>query len=138
MTLSKDAPTIEEMPASERIVVILPKELVETLTALAKAKGLARTAYIRMVLTEHVQETEIEDLGLSGRTAKELYAEWEKAREDLVQLRGRYIVIETAQPGVPIKTPERALTEEALKELTDLERKVDVIYEAYLKRMQRD
>ena len=56
MTLSKDAPTIEEMPASERIVVILPRELVETLTELAKAKGLARTAYIRMVLTEHVQE----------------------------------------------------------------------------------
>ena len=39
MTLSKDAPTIEEMPASERIVVILPRELVETLTELAKSKG---------------------------------------------------------------------------------------------------
>ena len=63
MTLSKDAPTIEEMPASERIVVILPKELVETLTALAKAKGLARTAYIRMVLTEHVQDVEAEEPG---------------------------------------------------------------------------
>ena len=61
MTLGNRAPTIEEMPASERIVVILPKELVETLTALAKGKGLARTAYIRMVLTEHVQETETEE-----------------------------------------------------------------------------
>ena len=63
MTLSKDASTIEEMPASERIVVILPKELVETLTELAKAKGLARTAYIRMVLTEHVQDVEAEERG---------------------------------------------------------------------------
>ena len=49
------------MPASERIVVILPKELVETLTKLAKDKGLARTAYIRMVLTGHVQEQEAGD-----------------------------------------------------------------------------
>ncbi len=56
MTLAKGAPTIEEMPASERIVVILPRELVDQLTELARAKGLARTAYIRMVLTEHVRD----------------------------------------------------------------------------------
>lgn len=61
MTLAKGALTIEEMPASERIVVILPKELVETLTKLAKDNGLARTAYIRMVLTKHVQEQEAGD-----------------------------------------------------------------------------
>ncbi len=43
------------MGMSERIVAILPKELVDELTELAKSKGLARTAYIRMILTEHVQ-----------------------------------------------------------------------------------
>lgn len=60
MTPARSAPTIDEMTASERIVAILPKELVETLTELAKAKGLSRAAYMRMVLTEHVQETESE------------------------------------------------------------------------------
>lgn len=45
---------IEPMAAASRIVLILPRELVETLTALANRKGLSRSAYIRMVLTEHV------------------------------------------------------------------------------------
>ena len=70
MTLSKDTPTIEEMPASERIVVILSRELVETLTELAKAKGLARTAYIRMVLTEHVEHVKEQEAKASDAWAK--------------------------------------------------------------------
>lgn len=56
MTTAQPASTLQEMPPGERIIVIFPKELVESLTALAKAKGLTRTAYIRMVLTEHVNK----------------------------------------------------------------------------------
>jgi hypothetical protein len=41
----------------ERIIISLPKELIEALSRLAARKGLARTAYIRMVLTEHVAES---------------------------------------------------------------------------------
>ena len=37
-----------------RIIMILPKDLVEKLDALAKVKGLSRAAYIRMILLEHV------------------------------------------------------------------------------------
>jgi predicted DNA binding CopG/RHH family protein len=55
LTLRQPENRVEEMPRSERIVVILPRELVDALTRLADAKGLARTAYIRMVLTEHVK-----------------------------------------------------------------------------------
>ena len=42
--------------SNTRIVIILPKELVEKLDALAKARGLARAAYIRMVLLEHIKD----------------------------------------------------------------------------------
>jgi hypothetical protein len=40
---------------SSRIVLILPEELVKSLTRLARSKGLSRASYIRMALTEHVQ-----------------------------------------------------------------------------------
>ena len=58
MTSQASATTIGPMAVTPRIVISLPAELLEALTEAAKAKGLARTAYIRMVLTEHVQETE--------------------------------------------------------------------------------
>ena len=38
-----------------RIIMILPKDLVEKLDTLAKVKGLSRAAYIRMILLEHVR-----------------------------------------------------------------------------------
>lgn len=57
MTLPTAELTLPDMAPSDRIVVILPRELVEALTALARRKGLARVAYIRMVLTEHVAAT---------------------------------------------------------------------------------
>jgi len=40
---------------STRIILILPEELLKTLTTLARRKGLSRAAYIRMALTEHVE-----------------------------------------------------------------------------------
>jgi len=46
------------MAAGMRIVLVLPRELVETLGARARRKGLSRAAYIRMILTEHVQVEE--------------------------------------------------------------------------------
>jgi metal-responsive CopG/Arc/MetJ family transcriptional regulator len=49
------------MAAASRIVLILPRELVETLTALANRKGLSRSAYIRMVLTEYVRTQRRDD-----------------------------------------------------------------------------
>jgi len=53
--------TADRIPIVERILIRLPKELLEALGTLAKAKGLSRTAYIRMVLTEHVNEPERKD-----------------------------------------------------------------------------
>jgi len=40
--------------ASSRIVLILPEDLLKSLSALAHRKGLSRASYIRMALTEHV------------------------------------------------------------------------------------
>ena len=40
--------------ASSRIVLILPEDLLKTLSALAHSKGLSRASYIRMALTERV------------------------------------------------------------------------------------
>ena len=51
------------MAVTPRFMISLPAELAERLTELAKNKGLSRTAYIRMVLTEHVQEQEDSDSG---------------------------------------------------------------------------
>jgi len=42
----------------ERIIISLPRELLEKLNELARRKGLSRASYIRMILTEHVQEQE--------------------------------------------------------------------------------
>jgi len=47
-------PAVDTVPAVERIMLSLPKELLEKLTELAKKKGLSRASFIRMVLTEHV------------------------------------------------------------------------------------
>jgi metal-responsive CopG/Arc/MetJ family transcriptional regulator len=51
---------VDTVPAVERIMLSLPKDLLEKLTALAKRKGLSRASFIRMVLTEHVNEEERE------------------------------------------------------------------------------
>ena len=40
----------------ERITIILPKELVKKLTALAKGRGLSRAAFIRMTLFERARD----------------------------------------------------------------------------------
>ena len=40
--------------ASSRIVLILPEDLLKSLSALAHRKGLSRASYIRMALTEHI------------------------------------------------------------------------------------
>jgi metal-responsive CopG/Arc/MetJ family transcriptional regulator len=42
----------------ERIMLSLPRELLDKLTAIAKRKGLSRASYIRMVLTEDVNKQE--------------------------------------------------------------------------------
>ena len=63
MTSRSTAPTIGPMAVTPRFMISLPAELAERLTELAKNKGLSRTAYIRMVLTEHVQEQEDSDSG---------------------------------------------------------------------------
>jgi metal-responsive CopG/Arc/MetJ family transcriptional regulator len=47
------APPVDTVPAVERIMLSLPKDLLAKLTDLAKRKGLSRASYIRMVLTEH-------------------------------------------------------------------------------------
>ncbi len=46
---------IRAMARSSRIVLVLPDDLLKSLTILAKKKGLSRAAYIRMALTEHIQ-----------------------------------------------------------------------------------
>jgi len=51
---------VDTVPAVERIMLSLSKELLEKLTALARLKGLSRASYIRMVLTEHVHDVEEE------------------------------------------------------------------------------
>lgn len=43
------------MARSTRIVLVLPDELLKTLNTLAQRKGLSRSAYIRMALTEHAR-----------------------------------------------------------------------------------
>ena len=51
---ARNTVTLWSMP-DPRIIMILPKDLVKKLDALAKVKGLSRAAYIRMVLLEHVR-----------------------------------------------------------------------------------
>ena len=46
----------------ERIVLTLPRGLIERITELAQRKGLTRAAYIRMVLTDHLGGESIEDI----------------------------------------------------------------------------
>lgn len=58
MTSASTAPTIGPMAVTPRFMISLPAELAERLTEMAKRKGLSRAAYVRMVLTEHVQEEE--------------------------------------------------------------------------------
>jgi metal-responsive CopG/Arc/MetJ family transcriptional regulator len=45
-----------QSPTVERIIISLPKELLERLNRIAQRKGLSRASYIRMVLTEHVNK----------------------------------------------------------------------------------
>ena len=52
------ASVVDTVPAVDRIVISLPKDLLKELTQLARLKGLSRSSYIRMVLTEHVSEQE--------------------------------------------------------------------------------
>jgi len=54
------ASTRVESPVVERIIISLPADLLEKLTKLARLKGLSRSSYVRMVLTEHVSEQEEE------------------------------------------------------------------------------
>ena len=51
---ARNTVTLQSMP-DPRIIMILPKDLVKKLDALAKVKGLSRAAYIRMILLEHVR-----------------------------------------------------------------------------------
>jgi metal-responsive CopG/Arc/MetJ family transcriptional regulator len=44
----------------ERIIVTLPRDLLDKLNELARQKGLTRGAFIRMTLTEYVREQERE------------------------------------------------------------------------------
>lgn len=55
MTAYLPATRIRGVARSSRIVLVLPDELLKSLNALARRKGLSRAAYIRMALTEHVQ-----------------------------------------------------------------------------------
>ena len=58
MTAQSRASTIGVMPRWPRITLSLPKELIDAVDKLAERKGLSRGSYIRMLLTEHVQEQE--------------------------------------------------------------------------------
>lgn len=58
LTSQASATTIGPMAVTPRIVISLPAELLDRLTELAKDRGLSRASYIRMVLTDHVKETE--------------------------------------------------------------------------------
>lgn len=49
-------PKIAMMPRSPRIIVTLSKPLLDALTALGKRHGLARAAYIRLILSQHVEK----------------------------------------------------------------------------------
>lgn len=55
MTAYWAATRIRGVARSSRIVLVLPDELLKSLNALARRKGLSRAAYIRMALTEHVR-----------------------------------------------------------------------------------
>ena len=44
----------------ERIIISLPRDLLEKLNGLAQRKGLTRGAFIRMLLTEYVREQQAE------------------------------------------------------------------------------
>jgi predicted DNA binding CopG/RHH family protein len=44
------------MPRSPRIIVTLSNSLLDRITALAKRHGLSRAAYIRLVLSQHVEK----------------------------------------------------------------------------------
>ena len=55
--MTTDASTISPV---ERIMLSLPKDLLDRLTAIAKRKGLSRASYIRMVLTEDANKQETE------------------------------------------------------------------------------
>jgi metal-responsive CopG/Arc/MetJ family transcriptional regulator len=46
------------MAPVERVMIQLPRELLDKLTAIARRKGLSRASYIRMVLTEDVNKQE--------------------------------------------------------------------------------
>ncbi|MGH7606095.1 MAG: hypothetical protein ACREME_02045, partial [Gemmatimonadales bacterium] len=48
--------------AVERIVLTLPRGLLENINQLAEKRGLTRSAYIRMVLTDHLGGDSIEDI----------------------------------------------------------------------------
>lgn len=63
MTSQKAQSTIAPVTVSPRIVLSLPAELLDKLTELAENKGLSRASYIRMLLTERVQEIEGEERG---------------------------------------------------------------------------
>ena len=49
-------PKMMVMPRSPRIIITLSKPLLDALTVLGKRHGLARAAYIRMVLSQHVEK----------------------------------------------------------------------------------
>jgi len=70
-TLYPDTSRIGVVP-SPRIVLILPDELVKTLTVLAKRKGLSRASYIRMALTEHVESESEPSLAQALRSPRAL------------------------------------------------------------------
>ena len=48
--------------AAERVVLTLPCRLVQLLTEAAAKKGLNRSAYIRMVLTDHLADHSMEEV----------------------------------------------------------------------------
>jgi len=58
--------------ASSRIVLILPEELLRSLTTLARRKGLSRASYIRMSLTEHVEVESEPSLAQALRSPRSL------------------------------------------------------------------
>lgn len=89
MTRSDFVPRIVAV-VSSRIVLILPDDLLISLTGLAKRKGLSRASYIRMALTEHVEEEAEPGLARALRSPRAL---------------ARYIRT-SAEEGSPARTSE--------------------------------
>ncbi len=67
-----------------------------------------------------------------GKSAQELYAEWENANAELGELREQCgMVARTLRPGERIQRPQRTATPKTRKEIKALERKANELRKAY-------